>query len=597
MYARYDPSAKGWLEEVLAFLKNENLDHYPCTDLGGIEVWLPSRGDYQVHLPTVERDHLDSNFIITWPESEQATVDESNTDQAEDTEDTMDTGEPDGAEDTENTIDTKDTIDTEEPDGAEDTEDTMDTDEPDGTEEPDDDDNQESNASLKYRGLDPAFRTIIVAPLVPETQISLSWKSLPSRPEFLTKLHQFLAMTDKDGEIMVDLAATQSKFSVFMADVDNPLAMGTKRISRYSKPCKKSVTRYMDWFAKIIILVEYLIGRIGIQEHVNFRQAFYNHRIHCPGITPTSFKLLVNDIAITCGLPPEQHNSPRASTRQGFITNIDKTDHVDADESGKFYLDNKIEIRVCRVENVFTKSQVKKKPVLEELALSPVVDVVSTETRIRAVVVVEHRNLATAMMWLQEGFDDVIVMTQGFPTLATREFIQTLWRSLPLATPFLFYIDLDWQGAQVFTMIKYGYLRSAWASDIMVCPVLEWAGPTRQELLEYHKTRIMATSGASRGDNTVQKELGLFKSEATLLSGLQSMQDTGDTNTEFVKGKNAAELGSQGALNFSNAGHSSIIMASEPTIPSHQNMNENPAFNSSGMARERDQMLRNMRLA
>lgn len=153
------------MEEVLAFLKNENLDHYPCTDLGGIEVWLPSRGDYQVHLPTVERDHLDSNFIITWPESEQATVDESNTDQAEDTEDTMDTGEPDGAEDTENTIDTKDTIDTEEPDGAEDTEDTMDTDEPDGTEEPDDDDNQESNASLKYRGLDPAFRTIIVGSL------------------------------------------------------------------------------------------------------------------------------------------------------------------------------------------------------------------------------------------------------------------------------------------------------------------------------------------------------------------------------------------------------------------------------------------------
>lgn len=95
-----------------------------------------------------------------------------------------------------------------------------------------------------------------------------------------------------------------------------------------------------------------------------------------------------------------------SSQLQSVRWNVD----VDADESGKFYLDNKIEIRVCRVENVFTKSQVKKKPVLEELALSPVVDVVSTETRIRAVVVVEHRNLATAMMWLQEGFDDVIVM-------------------------------------------------------------------------------------------------------------------------------------------------------------------------------------------
>lgn len=80
---------------------------------------------------------------------------------------------------------------------------------------------------------------------VPETRISLSWKSLSSRSEVLTKLHQFLAVADKDSEIMVDLAATQSKFSVFMEDVNDPLAMGTKRISRYSKPCKKSVTRHM----------------------------------------------------------------------------------------------------------------------------------------------------------------------------------------------------------------------------------------------------------------------------------------------------------------------------------------------------------------
>ena len=59
------------------------------------------------------------------------------------------------------------------------------------------------------------------------------------------KLHQFPAVAHKDGEIMVDLAATQSKFSVFMEDVDDPLAMGIKRISRYSIPCKKPVTRHM----------------------------------------------------------------------------------------------------------------------------------------------------------------------------------------------------------------------------------------------------------------------------------------------------------------------------------------------------------------
>lgn len=75
------------------------------------------------------------------------------------------------------------------------------------------------------------------------------------------------------------------------------------------------------------------------------------------------------------------------------------------------------------------------------------------------------------------------------------------------------------------------------------------------------------------------------------------LKTNAQTNTETVKRKNAAELRSQEALNFSNARNTSSIMASEPTTPSHQNMNENPAINSTGMARERIQMLRNMRLA
>ena len=103
--------------------------------------------------------------------------------------------------------------------------------------------------------------------------------------------------------------------------------------------------------------MEYLLGRIGIQEHVNFRQAFYNHRIHCPGITPASFKLLVNDIAITCSLHPSSLS-------------------VDADETGKIYLSSRIRLRICRIENVFTKAQIEKSLVSDESIPSRVVDVV-----------------------------------------------------------------------------------------------------------------------------------------------------------------------------------------------------------------------------
>lgn len=99
----------------------------------------------------------------------------------------------------------------------------------------------------------------------------------------------------------------------------------------------------------------------------------------------------MNDIAITCGLNPSSLG-------------------VDADETGKIYLGSRIGIRICRIVNVFAKSQVRKSLVSDETIPSRVVDVTSTRTRVRAVVVVEHRNLATAMMWLKEGFDDVLIV-------------------------------------------------------------------------------------------------------------------------------------------------------------------------------------------
>lgn len=87
----------------------------------------------------------------------------------------------------------------------------------------------------------------------------------------------------------------------------------------------------------------------------------------------------MNDIAVTCGLHPSSLG-------------------VDADETGEIYLGSRIGIGICRVENVFAKSQVKKSLVSDETILSRLVDITSTKTCIRAVVVVEHRNLATAMM-------------------------------------------------------------------------------------------------------------------------------------------------------------------------------------------------------
>ena len=48
--------------------------------------------------------------------------------------------------------------------------------------------------------------------------------------------------------------------------------------------------------------------------------------------------------------------------------------------------------------------------------------------------------------------------------------------------PFLYLSDHDFQGVQIFQVLKYGAVASAYASDILVCSRLIWTGPSKGEL-------------------------------------------------------------------------------------------------------------------
>ena len=77
--------------------------------------------------------------------------------------------------------------------------------------------------------------------------------------------------------------------------------------------------------------------------------------------------------------------------------------------------------------------------------------------------------------------------TSGYPTLATREFLHLLSETLPAIVHFLYYTDYDIHGCHIFTILKYGCKATAWASDMMVCPRLVWAGPKRQDFFDFHR--------------------------------------------------------------------------------------------------------------
>ena len=80
------------------------------------------------------------------------------------------------------------------------------------------------------------------------------------------------------------------------------------------------------------------------------------------------------------------------------------------------------------------------------------------------------------------------IQTQGYGGIATREYLNLLHRTLDASVPFLYFSDHDVHGMHIFSIFKYGARSTAYATDWMACPRLEWAGPTVEEMFQFHKS-------------------------------------------------------------------------------------------------------------
>lgn len=89
---------------------------------------------------------------------------------------------------------------------------------------------------------------------------------------------------------------------------------------------------------------------------------------------------------------------------------------------------------------------------------------VKKESPVRAVLVIEHRNLKE-LMSAEEIGDVILIMTSGCPGSATKELLHMLYRCEQLASvPFLYFSDHDFEGVQIFYNLKYGTMTSAWCN-------------------------------------------------------------------------------------------------------------------------------------
>ena len=114
-----------------------------------------------------------------------------------------------------------------------------------------------------------------------------------------------------------------------------------------------------------------------------------------------------------------------------------------------------------------------------------------------------------------------MIQTSGQPDSATKEFLHQLSTSSRLKSiPFLYFSDHDTHGIDIFKTLKYGSKKSAWVTDISICPQLTWVGPTYQQYLgmpHSFRPQHMADYRAAHpqaSEDRVDQEAGKWEKQA-----------------------------------------------------------------------------------
>ena len=198
----------------------------------------------------------------------------------------------------------------------------------------------------------------------------------------------------------------------------------------------------------------------------------------------TQVRKNIKDLAVTIGVHPwalgviPEGNGKISVPREVSIT-------INVVENMRLYRDRNV-VGGTPTDHLLQKTSIRIQagavvipPLIESITVA-----VNARAPVRAVLVIEHQNLKQLMSPEEIG-DVILIMTSGCPGSATKELLHMLYRSAQLdSIPFLYFNDHDFEGVEIFYNLKYGTMTSAWCNQTEVCPKLQWAGPSRKDLLE-----------------------------------------------------------------------------------------------------------------
>ena len=303
-------------------------------------------------------------------------------------------------------------------------------------------------------------------------EINQDWRSGAGPLEIVARIYQLLQTIDADKEVSLTVGKSTAK-KAFKLDVNE------KRIVRYNTAFTRKPRDKIVWLKHIATIAFALVEMQTELQPLQQRFFSYKAGMRRHNMTGVMIQRLTLDIALTIGVHPWALG-------------------VEPDATGKVWIPKDIVLNVNVVSNIIKYRQAKNKAgrqALMELKkykngthtidsmIHSLTYHAANKRKIQAVVVVEHKNMEKLMKHSKETRGQIVVMTGGYPSNATAEFVHMLGAKLPPSISFQYYSDHDFEGINIFAGLKYGSLASAWASKIQNCPRLQWIGPTVDDFL------------------------------------------------------------------------------------------------------------------
>ncbi|KAL8662402.1 MAG: hypothetical protein Q9202_004723 [Teloschistes flavicans] len=309
--------------------------------------------------------------------------------------------------------------------------------------------------------------------------IDLNWRNSKPQRDILEAIDRLFADADANPDVPMICSQTNAKNVIRLQLVNNVLM-----VTREDRTYKRNVLNQTEYWARLLDIGSTLYNmQVDGQ---SFSSRFIEYKDVDPelGETLPTVKRKVLDIALTTSNHPvalgvKYTESGRINIPEG--STIDVTVITNIFKFNNRYQPSRTISKEC--------SQTIKLSAGDRVIPNQVYSLkvkIATGRRIDAVIVVEHRNVAGVITEHAYALKDVlVVMTGGFPSSATKEFLHMLCHDRNLeAVPFLYFGDHDMQGFTIYQTIKYGSKNSAWASPSMVCPNVIYVGPTKRDLLE-----------------------------------------------------------------------------------------------------------------